>query len=261
MNLPKISIITITYNSGKTLEETIKSVINQNYPNLEYIIIDGASSDNTLAIVEKYKEYINTIVSEPDNGISDAFNKGIERATGDIIGLINSDDILLPDALKVLADNYSEEIDVYRGNTMIWNDKTDKYLRAVPSMKFPLFSFKLVSICHPSTFISKAAYLKWGTYDVKFKYMMDGDLLTRFYQNGANMLYLNIDMVTFREGGVTDSTILGKIKEVENLVIQNNGSRFLAKFKVLYFLLFQHTKKTLFYFFGAENIIKFKYTK
>lgn len=259
MNLPKISIITITYNSGKTLEETIKSVINQNYPNLEYIIIDGGSSDDTLLIVEKYKKHINIVVSEPDKGISDAFNKGINRATGEIIGLINSDDILLPGTLKILADNYSEDIDVYRGNTMIWDEKLNNQLRVVPSMKFTLGIFKTNSICHPSTFISRKAYLKWGTYDLNYKFMMDADLLTRFYHKGAKMLYIDKDMATFRLGGVSDSPILSKIDEIEYLINQNKGSRLLAKFIVLRFIVFQYSKKILFGLFGSKFIRKLKY--
>lgn len=98
----KISIITITYNSEKTIEETILSIINQNYQNIEYIIIDGGSKDNTLNIINKYKTKISKVISEPDNGISDAFNKGIREATGDIIGIINSDDILNIDTLNEL---------------------------------------------------------------------------------------------------------------------------------------------------------------
>lgn len=91
----KISVITITYNSEETLEDTIKSVISQEYDNLEYLIIDGGSKDHTLDIVQKYRDKIAVVVSEPDNGISDAFNKGIKLASGEIIGIINSDDLLL----------------------------------------------------------------------------------------------------------------------------------------------------------------------
>ena len=105
MELPKISIITITFNSEKTLEETIESVLSQNYPNLEYLIIDGGSSDGTLEIVKRYKDKIDFVISEPDRGISDAFNKGIRYATGEIVGIINSDDLLLPDALHKVAEN------------------------------------------------------------------------------------------------------------------------------------------------------------
>lgn len=100
---PKISLITISYNSKKHIEDTILSVTTQNYDNYEYIIIDGASTDGTLDIINKYQDKITTIITEPDKGISDAFNKGIRLCTGDIIGIINSDDILLPGALSVVA--------------------------------------------------------------------------------------------------------------------------------------------------------------
>lgn len=102
--IPKISIVTITYNSEKTLEETILSVVNQNYCNLEYLIIDGGSKDSTLKIEDKYRDKISFVISEPDKGIIDAFNKGIKYASGDIIGIINSDDILCDGALQAIAD-------------------------------------------------------------------------------------------------------------------------------------------------------------
>ena len=119
---PRITIVTITFNSAATLEETIRSVTMQDYPALEYVIIDGGSSDGTLDIVQKYRERIQIVVSEPDKGISDAFNKGIARATGEIIGIINSDDILLPGALRELAEVYDPQVDVYSGLILFWNE-------------------------------------------------------------------------------------------------------------------------------------------
>ncbi|HRP58868.1 MAG TPA: glycosyltransferase family 2 protein, partial [Vicingus sp.] len=92
---PKVSIITVCYNSEKTIEDTIKSVANQSYPNIEYIVIDGGSTDNTLAIIDKYKDKISTVISEKDHGIYDAINKGIKLATGDIIANLNSDDFYI----------------------------------------------------------------------------------------------------------------------------------------------------------------------
>ena len=88
----KVTIITVSYNSGKTIETTFKSLLNQTYPNIEYIVIDGGSNDNTLKISEKYSDLINVLVSEPDNGLYDAMNKGLKIATGDVIGILNSDD-------------------------------------------------------------------------------------------------------------------------------------------------------------------------
>lgn len=112
---PKLSVITITFNSVKTLERTIESVLNQGYENLEYIIIDGGSTDGTQEIIKKYKKVLGFWCSEPDKGISDAFNKGIKAATGDLIWIINSDDGLMPGAVNALMRQYSPEIDVYRG--------------------------------------------------------------------------------------------------------------------------------------------------
>ena len=114
---PKISIITVVLNSEKFLEETIKSVLDQNYNNLEYIIIDGGSTDKSLDIVEKYKKKISFFLSEKDNGIYDAFNKGLARATGDIIGIVNSDDIYTKDAFKIILKYFNQypEKDFYFG--------------------------------------------------------------------------------------------------------------------------------------------------
>ena len=103
MKKPVISIVTICFNSAATIEETILSVLGQNYPLLDYVIIDGGSTDGTIDIVERYKDKLGYFRSEPDEGISDAFNKGIKNSKGDIIAIINSDDILLPGALNKVA--------------------------------------------------------------------------------------------------------------------------------------------------------------
>ena len=128
MKNPKISIITITYNSAKTLERTIKSIIEQKYENLEYIIVDGGSTDSTLEIVKKYDTWISKWVSEPDSGISNAFNKGINMATGNVIGIINSDDGLMPGALQAISDSYEDGVDVYRGKVLLWKEDTNRRL-------------------------------------------------------------------------------------------------------------------------------------
>lgn len=258
MNAPLISIITITFNSEKTLEETIKSVVSQNYDNLEYIIIDGCSKDKTLDIVRKYRDKISVVISEPDKGISDAFNKGIINATGEIIGIINSDDLLLPEALNVIAKSYESDIDVYRGRTIVWDSiKNAKYL-AIPSMKFPVNSLKQRNICHQSTFISKHAYEKYGCFDLNYKYMMDADLLIRFYENGAKMKYIEDNLAVSRLGGVTNSSFWKKIDEEKNLVINNGGYRLVAYLRVMKFVFYNILKNVLFKLFG-DVIRKWKY--
>ncbi|MCQ2506878.1 MAG: glycosyltransferase [Lachnospiraceae bacterium] len=197
-----ISIITVTYNSAETVEETIKSVLSQKTEAVEYIIIDGCSTDNTLEIVKKYEKDIDIIVSEKDQGISDAFNKGIGLAHGQIIALLNSDDILNKGAVECLINNYEPGIDMYRGRMAIWNCKTGEKRHIEPAMDLLPHCHKIY-YAHPSTYITKSAYEKYGLYDIKCKVKMDIDLLMRMAIAGASMKYIPFEFVDFREGGVS----------------------------------------------------------
>lgn len=218
---PKISVITIAFNSASSIEETIKSVIGQKYENLEYIIIDGGSTDGTVDIIKKYEQYVAYWISEPDKGISDAFNKGINAATGDVIGIVNSDDQYLEGALAAVADSYDGVADVYRGSILI-NDK-EKYTYA-PSMKFGVLPIK-VNVCHLPTFITKAAYEKYGGYDTSYKIAMDLDLLRRFYRKGAKFKLVDAVLGNFNVGGVSTSTDIAIVfKERERVILKNGGT-------------------------------------
>ena len=139
--LPKISVITISYNSKDTIEKTINSVISQDYDNKEYIVIDGGSKDGTTDIIRQYSSDICFFVSEPDHGISDAFNKGIRHATGDLIVLINSDDYLLPEALKNVAQHYDTATDIFCCNLLLWNEDSGEKRIIKPSTDFPTMPF------------------------------------------------------------------------------------------------------------------------
>lgn len=251
---PKISIITITFNSEKTVEETIKSVLSQKYDNLEYIIIDGASKDGTMDIVNKYRENISYIVSEPDNGISDAFNKGIKVATGEIIGIINSDDILLPDTLNTIVKNYSPTIDVYSLNVIIWDGIANVMVRELPSMRF---KYKVGHhIAHQGRFIRKDAYEKYGFYDVRLKYMMDYDLLFRFYRKGLIFYHVNHDAALYRLGGTTSDNNTKKKNDLKITVMNNGGSFFTFLFMWYYGVIRECVKNCVIYCFG--NKIRFR---
>lgn len=219
---PKISIITICYNSEKHIEECILSVVNQSYINKEYLIIDGGSTDATLQIIDKYKEHINFFVSESDKGISDAFNKGILAATGDIIGIINSDDFMMPNVLQQIADNYEKGIDLYRGYTLVWNEKrcTQKYM--YPNHHFTIPPCRAI-ICHESSFITPSLYKKAGLYKVDFKYEMDLDLFVRFYKiEDLKVKMMDVCVITFRTGGQS-SVSASKMKEERMRLIKENG--------------------------------------
>ena len=234
---PKISIITITYNSEAHLEETILSVIDQKYENKEYVIIDGGSTDSTLSIIEKYRDRITYCVSEKDNGISDAFNKGIAAATGDVIGIINSDDKLEAEALQIVADNYDKAIDMYRGVCHVWNDKTGRILDEVPTLYWPAIPIKMRG-AHPATFVSKSAYEKFGVYDVNLKYAMDTDLFRRFSVKKAVVKYIDKPLAFFRLGGVSQSSECKRRKELK-YILEKNGSN---KFQIFIFDVYYRTR-------------------
>lgn len=221
---PQISIITVCFNSEKFIEETINSVLSQDYENLQYIIIDGGSNDKTMDIVQKYKSQISTIVSEPDKGISDAFNKGIRYAEGDLIGIVNSDDILLPNALKKLAEHYEQgKYDIYRGNLIIWNSESGNKYKEIPSMSFsttPVF----ISVAHESSFVTSEAYKKYGLYDINLHYTMDLDFFIRAYKKGAIFKQINEDFTMFRIGGATSTSMWKKQKDYIKMSKNNNAS-------------------------------------
>ena len=258
---PKISIITVSFNSEKTIEETIQSIISQNYSNLEYLIIDGGSKDKTLDIVEKYHDKISFVLSEPDKGISDAFNKGIKHATGEIIGIINSDDLLLPNALNTLAENYESQVGVYRGDLIIWNDETNEKVLGVASTKYSLYSLKSRRVCHPSTFITKESYNQYGVYKVDFKYMMDEDILARLYLKGVLFKHIDKPLTMFRLGGTTSNPYKKKLKELERLYVENGCSKIYAKLRVWMFAAYYMTLEVVQKKIPMSTLRKLKYKK
>jgi glycosyltransferase involved in cell wall biosynthesis len=257
MYLPKISIITVSYNSEETIKDTIESVINQDYKNLEYLVVDGASTDGTLNIINSYKDKIDIIVSEEDRGISDAFNKGIQRSTGEIIGIINSDDVLLPNVLSQVASCYDDRTDVYRGNILIWNSEKNFRFKEKPSMEFPTIPF-FIHVCHQGTFITSAAYHKYGLFDLNFRHMMDLELLTRYYKQGARFKYVDVDVALFRIGGVTSNNLSKKKSEMKAMIRKNGGSKIQSEIYYLNMKIQDLLKKTL-NLFGDDLKRKIRY--
>lgn len=220
---PKISIITITYNSVKFLERAIQSILGQEYDNIEYIIVDGGSTDGTVEIIKKYSDRIARWISEPDNGICNAFNKGIQMATGDIIGIINSDDGLLPGALESIAEAYEEGVDVYRGKVLLWKEDTDTKVEEIPSMHFSFVG--LNNISHQSTFVTKRAYEKYGVFDETCRYVMDYDLLLRFQNKGAKFKYVDKTLAFYTLGGLTFTKVTKeRVEEIVRVMRQNGAT-------------------------------------
>lgn len=212
----KLSLITVTYNSGATLAYTIESVLSQTYPDIEYIIVDGSSKDNTVAIIKKYEpQFKGRIkwISEPDMGLYDAMNKGIRMATGDIIGILNSDDFFTnPYVLQKVADTFKEDgrLDAVYGDVHFVDPKDLE--RCVRYYSSKVFNRKLMKLgfmpAHPSFYVRKECFEKYGIYKTDYKIAADFEFLLRvIYKNNIKTKYLPIDMVTMRTGGASTSGI------------------------------------------------------
>ena len=202
----KVSIITVTFNSEKYLEDTLESIFSQSYPDIESIVIDGKSTDGTLSILQKYQNKI-TYISEPDTGIYDAMNKGIALATGDIIGILNSDDVLFDkEIINKVVNSFSSDLDCVYGNVILVNE-SNKIVRNYSSANFKLKDFEFGHMPpHPSFYVRKEAFQKFGHYNTSFKISADYDLLSRFmYIHKLKSKYLDFIIVKMRDGGISSS--------------------------------------------------------
>ena len=202
----KVSIITVTFNSEKYLEDTLESIFSQSYPDIESIVIDGKSTDGTLSILQKYQNKI-TYISEPDTGIYDAMNKGIALATGDIIGILNSDDVLFDkEIINNVVYSFSSDVDCVYGNVILVSE-SNKIVRNYSSANFKLKDFEFGHMPpHPSFYVRKEAFQKFGIYNTSFKISADYDLLLRFlYIHKLKSKYLDFILVKMRDGGISSS--------------------------------------------------------
>lgn len=214
----KISIITVCYNSVATIESTLKSVASQDYPNIEYIIVDGGSTDGTLDIVKRYQN-VSTLVSEPDQGIYDAMNKGIKLATGDVIGTLNADDFYInntamSDVAKTFEGNAVDAC--FADLVYVGQNDTDKIVRYWKSQQYQPGLFKKGWMpAHPTFFVRKTVYEKFGMFDLKFRIAADFELLFRLIEKSKiHTVYLPKVIIKMRLGGTTN-------KSLKNIRIQN----------------------------------------
>jgi glycosyltransferase involved in cell wall biosynthesis len=205
----KISIITVSYNSEKYLEETIRSVANQDYADLEYIIIDGGSTDSTIDIIKRNSEKVSFFLSEKDEGIYDAMNKGISHATGDIIGFLNSDDILFDNSvISKITKAFSEvSVGIVYGNVKIGSENDlSKIIRNYSSKGFRPAHFRFgIMPPHPAIYIRKLLYDRLGNFQMGYIVASDFDLILRFFLKGnMEAKHIDEDIVLMRDGGVSN---------------------------------------------------------
>ena len=233
----KCSIITVSYNSEKTIEKTIQSVLDQTYECLEYIIIDGASTDATLDIIKKYESAFEgrlRYISEPDNGIYYAMNKGIDMAVGDLIGIINSDDYYEKDAVENMMKQLGnrEGCFIFYGMLRVFHDGIEKSIN-INSHKF----MRQNCIAHPTCFVTRQLYDKYGMYDTKYVSAADYDFLLRMSEN-KDVTFEPVYKVisNFSEGGMSSTSKayydLLKVQKDHGIISQREYKSIVAKCKI-----------------------------
>lgn len=225
----KITIITVVLNNKKTIKNTINSVLSQTYADIEYIVIDGSSSDGTVDIVKEYADQISHFISEPDKGIYDALNKGIELSSGDVIGMLHSDDIfsdrfVVSDMMEKLV---VETAEIAFSDMVIVNHSMTKVKRYYMASYFSPWMFKIGWMPpHPTCFIKKSLFDEFGVYSLSYKIAGDFDLLVRMFNaRYIRWTYLNRVTVKMRVGGVSNLGFSSKkinAKEINQSLRSNN---------------------------------------
>jgi glycosyltransferase involved in cell wall biosynthesis len=228
----KISIITVSYNSSKTIRETIESVLGQDYPNIEYVVVDGASTDGTQDIVREYMPQVSVFVSERDNGLYDAMNKAIDLCTGDIIGILNSDDLYASNhIISLVMETFAKKnVDSIYGDLFYFsNGNKNKALRYYRGDKFSPKKIRLgITPPHPTFFVRRTVYQKFGKFDTQYRYAADFDLMARFlYVHSISYAYMPLLMVKMRMGGISTGSFkrIIEINKEDFASLKKNGIR------------------------------------
>jgi glycosyltransferase involved in cell wall biosynthesis len=227
----KISLITIVYNAQDTIQKCIESVIGQNYPDIEYIIVDGGSTDNTLQIINQYRPQIHVLVSEPDQGIYDAMNKGIALATGEIVGTLNADDFFNGlDVLSLVAQAFlNHDTDIVYGN-LDYVNPAGKVIRKWSSGQCGKKSFNRGFMPpHPTFYCKRYLFKKLGFYELEYGSAGDYELMVRFmHKYRVKSFYLNKVMVKMQVGGVSNKNFINRVKawQFDLKAMRKNGIMF-----------------------------------
>ncbi len=215
----KISVITVTYNNQQTIEQSIQSVLNQTYKDIEYIVIDGNSTDETLKIINKYRDKIALIISEADKGMYDALNKGIMKASGDIIGFLHADDFYPSDKILEKVEHtfkvYASQ-SVYGDLDYVSAENSEKIIRKWKSGKFEFNELRKGWMPpHPTFFVLREVYWKYGFFNLNYKIAGDYDLMLRFLgKHKITTAYLPEVLVKMRWGGKSN-------KSIKNIILKS----------------------------------------
>lgn len=232
---PLVSVITVVRNGEETLEQTIQSVLNQTYDNIEYIIIDGGSTDGTVDIIKQYEDAIAYWISEPDQGISDAFNKGISLATGDFITLLNADDWMSADQLERAADALQHTAADFVFGDLVFHDpdgNADHLIYGDPHYASTI-RYRMPDLCHPTVVASRKAYEKYGLFETRYQYAMDYEWFLRLHAQGGRGAHVDGLMGHMRLAGASDASYLKALNEVRTISIRYGRSSIAANLAFL----------------------------
>jgi glycosyltransferase involved in cell wall biosynthesis len=249
-NQPLISVITVVFNGKEYLDKAIQSVLGQSYRNIEYIVIDGGSTDGTLDIINKFGDSIDYWLSEPDSGIYDAMNKGIELAGGELIGMLNADDYYEKDALTSIVKTYQQKngVNIYFGDTLIIQDDLGIKFRWSSNLRY----WRGMSIIHQSMFVHQRVYSAIGKYDLNSKFAADYDFFLRAIKNKIAFIPTHQIIVNYRNTGRTAENLWISLNEARGVnkkyfgVISIDHCRFLFFFgRALFFIGLQKVLQLL----------------
>ncbi|MDH5716426.1 MAG: glycosyltransferase [Spirochaetia bacterium] len=267
MQLPKITVVTPSFNQGDFLRETIESVLNQNYPNLEYFIIDGGSTDNSVEIIKQYEDKIDWWVSEKDKGQSDAIRKGFERATGQLLAWLNSDDVYFPNALIKIGEAYMKNSNaaIFAGGLAVGEIKDGPIKKCSLPSKVPKFFYKygMIGTGQQASFFNTDVYKKTKGIDINLFIRMDMDIMYRMLKENPEICVIKEMVGFFRWHEKTKSTKSAEIfyKEWNNFYKEINVSTRKIKFTILLLKIYKIFNMIYFKSWLMTIFLKGKYMK
>lgn len=205
ISFPSFSIITVCLNAAGTIKQSLNSVLSQTLSPAEYIVVDGGSTDGTREIIERYRPRLTHVVFEPDSGIYDAFNKGLARAAGDVVGILNADDLYAPWTLETVGEAYREnpEAGVFYGKLAVVDEARGAWtVYPIGDHRHLLSS---MSIAHPATFVARSLYRRHGFFDPAFRVSGDWELILRLFRAGERFCPIDRVLTAFRNSGVSSA--------------------------------------------------------
>lgn len=233
MYRPKVSIITACRNSGQTIGNTIRSIIDQHYASTEHIIIDANSDDGTAEIIAEHGASISLWVREPDDGIADAWNKGIRRATGEIIGILNADDFYAPGTIAAVVNAFERSPDYgfVFGDLNMMNPSNEYSYKVLGRPEYEKNTrYHMLGVPHPTVFVKKWAYDEVGLFNTNYKICADYELIRRVISQGIKGVCIPRTLTNMREGGIAERERALQLKEVREISIKYGANKTTAEF-------------------------------